>query len=119
MIASLAMPLLSRLKHSVDILLFNPPYVPTVTHELEDAQGTADIEGSWAGGKDGMQITDVVLHSVEDLLSTDGRFYLVAVEENNVPDIRARMLDRYGLQSQIIKQRRAGREHLFVVRFSR
>jgi release factor glutamine methyltransferase len=65
MIASLALPLLSRLKHSVDIILFNPPYVPTFTDEAEDAQGTADIAGSWAGGTDGMEITDVFLHIVE------------------------------------------------------
>jgi release factor glutamine methyltransferase len=65
MIASLALPLLSRLKHSVDVLLFNPPYVPTITDEAEDAQGTADIEGSWAGGTNGMQITDIFLHTVE------------------------------------------------------
>jgi len=65
MIASLALPLLSRLKHAVDILLFNPPYVPTVTDEADDAQGTTDIAGSWAGGTDGMQITNIFLHDVE------------------------------------------------------
>jgi len=119
MIASLALPLLSRLKHSVDVLLFNPPYVPTITDEAEDAQGTADIEGSWAGGTNGMQITDIFLHTVEDLLSAKGQFYLVAVKENNIPDIRERMSDHHGLQSKIIMQRRAGREQLFVVRFFR
>jgi len=119
MVASLALPLLSRLKHSVDILLFNPPYVPTVTDEVDSAQGTADIEGSWAGGTDGMQVTDVFLHTVEDLLSAKGQFYLVAVKENNIPDICSRMSDYHGLQSKIIMQRRAGREHLCVVRFFR
>jgi release factor glutamine methyltransferase len=65
MIASLALPLFARLKHSVDILLFNPPYVPTVIAEVENAQGTADIEGSWAGGIDGMHVTDIFLQNVE------------------------------------------------------
>lgn len=65
MIASLALPLLSRLEHSVDLLLFNPPYVPTVADEAGDAQITADIGGSWAGGPNGMQITDVFLQTVE------------------------------------------------------
>jgi release factor glutamine methyltransferase len=65
MIASLALPLFARLKHSVDILLFNPPYVPTVIAEAENAQGTADIEGSWAGGIDGMHVTDIFLQTVE------------------------------------------------------
>jgi len=117
--ASLALPFHVRLKHSVDILLFNPPYVPTVTDEAEDAQGTGDIQGSWAGGADGMQITNMFLQAVENLLSAKGRFYLVAVKENNIPAIRAKMSTDYGLRSEIVLQRRAGREHLFVVRFSR
>jgi len=116
---SLAAPLSSRLKHSIDILLFNPPYVPTITHEAENAQHTASIAGSWAGGIDGMQITNTFLQTVEDLLSARGRFYLVAMKENNIPNICARMSDDHGLKSRIIMQRRAGREHLFVVRFFR
>jgi len=117
--ASLALPFHSRLRHSVDVLLFNPPYVPTVTDEAEDAQGTAGIQGSWAGGADGMQITNIFLQTVESLLSAKGRFYLVAVKENNIRSICAKMLADYGLRSEIVLRRRAGREHLFVVRFSR
>lgn len=108
-----------RLSHAVDVLLFNPPYVPTYADEADDAQHDAGIAGAWAGGADGMQITNTVLQQVESLLSPTGRFYLVAVKENDVPGIRQRMLAEHGLKSQIVLQRRAGREHLFVVRFSR
>ncbi|KAH9836501.1 S-adenosyl-L-methionine-dependent methyltransferase [Rhodofomes roseus] len=117
--ASLATPLMQRLKHAVDILIFNPPYVPTYDDEADGAQQGADIQGAWAGGKDGMQVTDVLLDQVENLLSPIGRFYLVAVKQNDVPAIRRRLLDTHGLQSEIVVQRRAGGEHLFVVRFSR
>lgn len=34
-------------------------------------------------------------------MSPTGRFYLVAVEENDVPGIRSRMRERYGLQSEV------------------
>ncbi|KZT65580.1 putative methylase [Daedalea quercina L-15889] len=117
--ASLAAPLMRRLRHAVDVLIFNPPYVPTYSDEADDAQLRADIPGAWAGGKDGMQITDVLLDQVEDLLSPVGRFYLVAVKQNDVPAIRRRMLDIYGLQSEVVLQRRAGGEHLYVIRFTR
>jgi release factor glutamine methyltransferase len=63
--ASLASPLRSRLKHSIDVLLFNPPYVPTDTHEANFAQSSGDIQGSWAGGVDGMQITNRFLDEVK------------------------------------------------------
>jgi len=66
-----------------------------------------------------MQITNIFLQTVEGLLSAKGRFYLVAVKENNIPSICAKMLADHGLRSEIVLQRRAGREHLFVVRFSR
>lgn len=64
-LASLASPLSSRLRRAVDILLFNPPYVPTIPDEADDAQTGAGIQGSWAGGNGGMQITDTFLQTVE------------------------------------------------------
>jgi release factor glutamine methyltransferase len=59
--AYLAHPFLARLKHVVDVVLFNPPYVPTVSAEFSEAQTTAGIEGSWAGGMGGVQVTDQLL----------------------------------------------------------
>ena len=56
-----------RLKASggVDVLLFNPPYVPTDLEEADEAQEGRDIEGAWAGGADGMQVTERVLRSLK------------------------------------------------------
>ena len=56
--ACFAQPLLARLEHSVDLILFNPPYVPTEASEASIAQSMPGIQGSWAGGNDGMQVTD-------------------------------------------------------------
>jgi release factor glutamine methyltransferase len=103
----------------VDIILFNPPYVPTWSEESLTAQNLASIEGSWAGGVTGMEVTDRFLDQVEMLLSPKGIFYLVAVRENNVPDIRSRMLNNYHLLSEIALERRAGLEYLYVVKFYR
>ncbi|KAG5353456.1 hypothetical protein C0989_006613 [Termitomyces sp. Mn162] len=63
--ASFASPLTLRLKHAVDIILFNPPYVPTIQEEMSDAQDKCSISGSWAGGTDGMNVTDIFLEHVE------------------------------------------------------
>ncbi|KAJ7102308.1 S-adenosyl-L-methionine-dependent methyltransferase [Mycena belliarum] len=116
---SLADNLLARLHKSVDIVLFNPPYVPTVHHEASVAQVNRDIGGSWAGGHDGMQITDRFFPQVDSLLAPHGRFYLVAVAQNNIPHIQQRMQQDYGMGSKVVLQRRAGREHLSVIRFMR
>lgn len=45
--------------------MFNPPYVPTSDEEADAAQRGAGIAGSWAGGADGMQVTDALLRQVD------------------------------------------------------
>ncbi|KAI0706066.1 S-adenosyl-L-methionine-dependent methyltransferase [Cytidiella melzeri] len=118
-IANLASPFGRRLSRSIDLLVFNPPYVLTDEGEAVDAQSGADIAGAWAGGPSGMQVTDIVLDQLDKLLSPTGRFYLVAVKQNDVPAIQQRVWKNFALQSDVVLQRRAGREHLFVVRFMR
>ncbi|KAL0950755.1 hypothetical protein HGRIS_007523 [Hohenbuehelia grisea] len=116
-IASLASPLQHRLANQIDILVFNPPYVPTTSDEADAAQVTSGISGAWAGGKSGMELTNILLSSVPKLLSPGGRFYLVGVVQNGVEEIRQRMRQAHGLDSEIVLERRAGRERLWVVKF--
>jgi release factor glutamine methyltransferase len=115
--SNLALPFHFRLRHSIDVIIFNPPYVPTLTEEAREAQNNRDIQGSWAGGSDGMNITDqfldlvevchvieileVILIAHQPLMATRAKFYLVAVKENNIPSIRRRMLEVHGLQSEV------------------
>lgn len=66
-----------------------------------------------------MEVTNKFLDQVDELLSANGRFYLVALKQNNVPEIRQRMLETFRLQSEIVIERRAGREYLYIIRFTR
>ncbi|KAG8932148.1 S-adenosylmethionine-dependent methyltransferase [Tulasnella sp. 418] len=118
-LTSLTQSLLPRLKSKVDILLFNPPYVPTEHEELASAQVDSGISGAWAGGSDGMELTNLLLDNVGDLLSETGRFYLVGVKQNEPEGIKRRMFEGFGLYGEVLLQRRAGRENLFVLRFLR
>ncbi|KAF8202949.1 putative methylase [Pholiota molesta] len=116
---SLASPFEYRLAHKIDVIVFNPPYVPTSEEEALDAQTSRDIGGAWAGGADGMQVTNVLLNRIEGLLSPSGRFYLVALKQNDIPSIIRTMQESYRLKGETVLQRRAGREHLFIIRFTR
>ena len=40
-----------------DVIVFNPPYVPTPRQELNLAQRRRDVSASWAGGEDGRELT--------------------------------------------------------------
>ncbi|KAK1921261.1 hypothetical protein DB88DRAFT_443220 [Papiliotrema laurentii] len=123
-------PLFDRVQGQIDLLVFNPPYVPTDEDEqrLRYTQEDQGIGGAWAGGHEGMVITERVLDIVPSLLSTRGRFYLVTIEQNNPSAIMQRMesrldstvsrSDSYILTKQIVLRRRAGRELLSVICFT-
>lgn len=70
MTGNLAEPFLHRLNRNIDLLVFNPPYVPTDEAEVLDAQDNAGIAGAWAGGAAGMRVTDIVLDQLDVSAST-------------------------------------------------
>ncbi|XP_076054081.1 hemK methyltransferase 2 [Oratosquilla oratoria] len=96
----------------VDILLFNPPYVVTPHEEV----GQGDLEHTWAGGHKGRQVMDRLFPIVPLLLSRTGVFYLVAIRENDLDDI-AQVMKGHGLSCEHVISRRAGPEHLTVLKF--
>ncbi|PWY98563.1 putative methylase [Testicularia cyperi] len=114
---SLFSSLRPRLDGKVDVLVFNPPYVPTEEEEEMMAQDQHGIEGAWAGGATGTKLVDQLIDSgtIEQILAPGGSFYLVAIRQNDPPMLVARLQAR-GLLSEIVLARRAGREHLHVIR---
>ncbi|CBK24169.2 uncharacterized protein [Blastocystis hominis] len=52
---------LQRLQNKVDVLLFNPPYVPTSSEETF----LPTIESAYAGGEKGREVIDVLLPNVQ------------------------------------------------------
>lgn len=98
----------------VDVLIFNPPYVVTPSEEV----GSHGIEASWAGGKDGREVMDRLLPLVPTLLSNFGCFYLVTVAENKPAEI-INLLKSYGLHGEVTLTRKAGRERLSILKFTK
>lgn len=112
----LVVPLLPRFQNQVDVLVFNPPYVPTVEEEL--CTDTSLIALSWAGGCRGRSVMDRLFPLVPQIMSPEGIFYLLIIKENDEEDIR-RVMASYGWRGTIIKERKAGREFLQVLKFVR
>ncbi|CAO3632187.1 unnamed protein product [Cunninghamella echinulata] len=111
---SLVDGLFSRLYQNVDVLCFNPPYVVTPSEEV----GSLGIEASWAGGIDGREVTDQLLPLVKDLLSPNGIFYLLLINENKPQEVMG-ILETYGLKSKVMMQRRAGREKQYILKIQK
>jgi len=104
---------------SVDVLIFNPPYVPTSEEELAEAIAATDISAAWAGGTRGRRVLDRLLPTLGDALSARGLFYLLGVAENEPQEIATLLREQHGMRSEVIAERRAQNERLFVMRCAR
>ena len=108
----------ARMAGSVDVLIFNPPYVVTDTEELKRAVRERDIAAAWAGGIDGTEVLNRLIPRLPALLSPRGVFYLVAIAENKPTEISKRLLP-LGFVPKIILTTVAAEEKLRVIRYTR
>ncbi|CAH1774223.1 unnamed protein product [Owenia fusiformis] len=113
-ISNLGDAMLPRLTGLIDVIVFNPPYVVTPSTEV----GCGGLSASWAGGKDGREVTDQFLNLVPHFLSKQGILYLVIIKENKQDEIES-ILQKHGFSMEIIISRRSGPEFLSVLKFSR
>lgn len=117
--ANLGQPFHHRLENQVDLLVFNPPYVPTDSDELRDDHHNK-INLSWAGGQDGRVVIDnFLMQNVPQLLSKpNGVAYLVALDRNNINQLTNCLSDIWRIKGTVVIQRRAGTESLHVIKYS-
>ncbi|CAN6926165.1 unnamed protein product, partial [Brassica oleracea] len=103
-----------RLAGLVDVMVVNPPYVPTPEYEV----GMEGIASAWAGGENGRSVIDRVLPVVVRLLSEKGWLYLVTLTSNYPSEICLVMRKR-GYASRIVVQRSTEEENLIILKFWR
>lgn len=103
-----------RLAGLVDVMVVNPPYVPTP----EDEVGREGITSAWAGGEDGRSVIDRILPVADNLLSRKGWLYLVTLESNHPLQLCLQMRER-GYASRIVVQRSTDEESLHIIKFWR
>ncbi|CAK7271279.1 S-adenosylmethionine-dependent methyltransferase [Sporothrix epigloea] len=84
----------------VDVLLFNPPYVPTATLPANEnaalrqdafARDSHLLELAYAGGHDGMETTDRLLRELPAVLSPRGCAYVLLCAQNRPEAVKERI----------------------------
>jgi release factor glutamine methyltransferase len=109
----------NRIKNKIDILLFNPPYVPS-DHKNIGTSLVHGIDAAWAGGERGRQVLDRMLPylhvsrvflkyllffffltTFKNIISTNGCFYLVAIQDNDPLEI-CNILKNQGFTPKVI-----------------
>lgn len=113
-VCDLASPLLRRLAGAVDVLLFNPPYVPSPADEV----GAPGLGAALAGGPRGASVLLRLLASgaLASLLAPGGAAYVVVLAANGLGEVVA-AFERAGLPGAApVLTRAADEERLYVVR---
>lgn len=111
---NIASGLEKRLSGMVDLMVINPPYVPTPEEEV----GGSGISSAWAGGENGRSVIDKILPVADNLLSEKGWLYMLFLAENDPLQICIQMRDK-GFGAKIVVQRSTEEETLHVIKFWR
>lgn len=122
--------------HSVDVFIFNPPYVPAELpdlsrhgeynivplgqHKTSFEQDSYLLELSYAGGADGMVVTDRMLEQIPEVLSKErGVGYVLLCAQNKPEVVKQRIRDwGSGWMAETVGSsgQKAGWEKLVIVR---
>ncbi|KZF24350.1 hypothetical protein L228DRAFT_245275 [Xylona heveae TC161] len=147
--AAFLSPVLSDLTSAIrpgeiDMLIFNPPYVPTEelpilpsTHSIDTSAGSNQgvsshsiferdsylLSLSYAGGADGMETTDRLLEQIPTILHPErGVAYLLLCAQNRPEDVKARIRawgNGWAAETVATSGKTAGWERLQIVRIWR
>lgn len=125
---------------SVDILLFNPPYVPTeelpalpsissdpaakeLSRSAKFEQDSYYLSLTYAGGRDGMETTERLLESIPGVLDPNrGVAYVLLCAQNKPEEVKGRIRgwgDGWSAESVGTSGMQAGWEKLVIVRIWR
>lgn len=94
------------LKHSFDIITFNPPYLPSSKLITEDQTKTA-IDHSWDGGKEGNETLLKFIDKAKDFLNpkTTSYIYFISSSRTNLKNLKKNVKQK-GYSIKILKKLR-------------
>ncbi|KAI5926771.1 methyltransferase domain-containing protein [Camillea tinctor] len=121
---------------AADVLVFNPPYVPTAELPAWTAEAMPRLGAptsfdddsrllalTYAGGRDGMETTERLLGALPRLLSPRGCAYVLLCAQNRPEEVKGRVLSGLGggwrVETVGSSGKKAGWERLQIVRIWR
>ena len=97
-----------------DLIMCNPPYVPSDRNEFDHP-----LTAAWAGGlPDGREVTDQVIIRSSELLTSNG-ILLLLLDQRNDPSAVVSFAERFGLKGLLLAKKKVPGELLYVYQFTR
>jgi release factor glutamine methyltransferase len=94
-------------KHSFNIIVFNPPYLPS-SELVEQNEKKAPIDRSWNGGVKGYEIFSRFLEEVKDfMVPNDCAIYYISSSRVDLEKL-SKVIDKNGFSNQVLNKK-----HLF------
>lgn len=69
-----------------DLVVFNPPYLPCRENDV--------LGRAWAGGKEGVEVINRFMDSVQERLKPEGRFQIILSSLNNPDEVGKKCLQK-------------------------
>ena len=107
-----------RLKGKVDLMVVNPPYVPTDDEEVGSRFRDAGLSQAWSGGQDGRRVIDRFLNQCPDLIAPGGLLFVVLLKENRPRQVMQRLREQ-NFDCRILMERQCRNELLCIVKCRR
>ncbi|WP_423792971.1 HemK2/MTQ2 family protein methyltransferase [Methanocaldococcus indicus] len=102
--------LFENINKKFDIIVFNPPYLPTVEEDKIDSY----LNYAFDGGKDGREILDRFIDEVKNYLKENGRVVIVQSSLTNLNKTLERF-ERLGFKTKILEKEKIPFEELYVI----
>ncbi len=105
-----------RKDEQFDLIIFNPPYLPTAENEYVDDHGWFDK--AVAGGKNGLEVIISFLRNLSDYLTDKGRAFII-LSSNSPKDLYDQTLNKNDLSSKIVATQSFSDETIEVHRITK
>ena len=102
--------LFTELESKFDLIMFNPPYLPTA--EGEDVMG--QINKAWDGGSNGREVIDRFLADAPDFLAPKGAILTLASSLSGIKET-VEALRKKGLKAEVLEEVPMFQEKLAVI----
>ena len=105
-----------HLKHSFDVIIFNPPYLPSFEANIEK-NNKLKIDHSWNGGNEGFAVFLRFLDVVKEYLNleTESRIYYVCSSRTDLNRLYS-LIKKMGFKNRILEKHHIFLEDIFINR---